>query len=88
MPALVNLDVHTHPNARSNRLELKGNTLHVYVTAPAQEGKANQAVIALLAEHLRVAKSRVIIIRGHASRLKRIEVVDLRPEEVRKKLGL
>lgn len=48
--------------------------LAVYVTAPADKNKANEALIRLLAKHFDVAPSRVVIIRGHTSRHKVIEI--------------
>lgn len=44
--------------------------LTLYVRERALEGKANEAVIKLLAKHFGVAKSQVKIIRGHSSRVK------------------
>lgn len=44
------------------------------VRAPAREGKANEALIALLANHFAVAKSSVKIIRGQRSRKKLVEI--------------
>jgi uncharacterized protein YggU (UPF0235/DUF167 family) len=44
------------------------------VRPPAQDGKANEAVIDLLADYFGIAKSAVKIIRGHSSRHKLLEV--------------
>lgn len=46
----------------------------VSVNAPAREGKANEAVIQLLADHFSVPKSSVKIIRGQTARRKLIEI--------------
>lgn len=46
----------------------------VQVTAPAEGGRANKAVIALLAKHLGVAKSRISIVRGETGRDKLIRL--------------
>lgn len=48
--------------------------LAVYVTAPPDKNKANEALIRLLAKHFDVAPSHVVIIRGHTSRHKVIEI--------------
>lgn len=45
-----------------------------FVRERAVDGKANEAVIALLAEHFGVAKADVAIVRGHQSRHKLIRV--------------
>jgi uncharacterized protein YggU (UPF0235/DUF167 family) len=48
--------------------------LAVRVTAAAEGGKANDAVVKLLAKQLKVPKSAIRIIRGQASRHKVLEV--------------
>lgn len=48
--------------------------LTVYIREPAQDGKANIAVIQLLSEHYGVPKSRIAILRGHTSSKKLVEV--------------
>ena len=60
--------------------------LRLRVTAPPQEGRANQAVISMLAAVLGIAKSRVRIVRGHASREKLVSVESLTTEEVQQRL--
>ena len=51
-------------------------SLLVYVREPAIDGKANQAVINLLAEHLSVPKSKIQMVAGRTSRLKRFEIIE------------
>jgi len=46
----------------------------VAVTAPAREGKANEAVIELLAEYFSVPKSSIRIVRGQTGRRKLVQV--------------
>lgn len=48
--------------------------LAVYVTAPPDKGKANEALLRLLAKHLGQAPSSLKIVRGHTSRTKLIEI--------------
>lgn len=65
------------PNAKkAGVVELADGTYRIAVIPPARDGKANQAVIDLVARHLRVAKSTVKIIRGLSSRQKLIEVTN------------
>ena len=47
----------------------------VWVRERAKEGKANEAVIKVLAENFGVAKSLVRIISGHTSKNKTFEIV-------------
>ncbi len=48
--------------------------LTIYVRERAVEGKATAAVVELLADHLGVARSRVKLISGATSRVKRFRV--------------
>lgn len=52
----------------------RDGTLLVRVTAPPVDGKANDAVVALLAKVLDVAPSEVHVERGAAARTKRVSV--------------
>jgi len=79
--------VRVQPRASRNQIVgFMGDTLRVRVTAPPEDGKANQAVIVLLAGSLDVAKSRVQIIRGHGSRDKLISVDGLSLDEIQRRL--
>jgi uncharacterized protein len=53
---------------------LPDGTWKVKVAASPDKGQANRELIEFLAEHLSVAKSRIRIIAGETSRLKRIHV--------------
>jgi uncharacterized protein (TIGR00251 family) len=48
--------------------------LKARVSAPPEDGKANEALIRLLAKTLSIGKSKVRIVSGASSRLKMIEV--------------
>ncbi len=60
--------VRVTPKAARNRVEVTETGLRVYVTCVPEDGKANKAVIKLLAQALGVAKSRLDLIRGATSR--------------------
>lgn len=51
-----------------------GDLPKLRVAAPPVDGAANEAVVEFLALSLRIAKSAVEIVSGHASRTKRIRV--------------
>ena len=48
--------------------------LTVYVRERAVDGRANQAVIALLADHLGVGRGQVQLVAGSKSRIKRFKI--------------
>jgi uncharacterized protein (TIGR00251 family) len=63
-----------------------GDMLKVRVTAPAERGKANAAVEALLAKALGVAKDGVRVVSGMTSPRKVVEIAGLSEAEVRSRL--
>jgi len=54
--------------------------LKVHVTAPAAEGKANEAVLAAVSVALRVSRRSVRIVSGATGRTKVLEVETAEPE--------
>ncbi|WP_134678764.1 DUF167 domain-containing protein [Paracoccus ravus] len=60
--------VRVTPRASRNALTLDGDVIRIHVTAVPEDGKANAAVIKLLAKSLGVAKSRLVLIRGASAR--------------------
>ncbi len=80
----ANFRIKVQPKAsRDQVVGYREGVLQLRVTAPPDKGRANAAVVSLLAEALGVAKSRVRIIRGQTSRDKVVAVEALTPEEVR-----
>jgi uncharacterized protein (TIGR00251 family) len=68
-PEAVLLHVRVQPKARANAVKgWHGDALRVSVTAAPEDGKANRAVIALLAEMFDVVPSSINLVRGAASR--------------------
>lgn len=68
-PEAVLLHVRVQPKARANAVKgWHGAALRVSVTAAPENGKANRAVIDLLAETFDVAPSSINLVRGAASR--------------------
>ena len=81
------LTLRVQPRARRNEIVgWQDDVLRVRVTAPPVEGDANTAVIALLADRLRVPRFAITLLHGHASRIKVVQVEDLTLEEVRQQL--
>lgn len=72
---IMRINVIVHPNSKKQRVEkdILGQ-LNVYVNAPPIEGKANKAVIEVLAEYFNVRKGGVRLISGQKSRLKLFEI--------------
>ena len=68
------LNIRVIPKAKQNKVVVEEDRLKVYLTAPAIEGRANEALIKVLADYLKVRKSEIQIIRGDKSRDKIIQV--------------
>jgi uncharacterized protein len=70
------ISVRVKPGSRKGPLVETGadGELTVYVREPAVEGKANEAVVRLLAKHLGVAPGRLDLVSGATSRVKRFRV--------------
>ena len=60
--------VRVTPRASRNAVLLDGDTIRVLVTVVPEDGKANAAVVKLLAKALGVAKSRLELLRGATGR--------------------
>jgi len=63
-----------------------GDALKVRLTAPPVEGRANDALIAFLAQWLGVRKSQVEIVAGATSRRKMIRVIGLSGQKAEERL--
>jgi uncharacterized protein len=81
------LPVRAQPGARRN--ELRGEhegALRVCVTQAAEKGKANKAVIEVLAKWLDLRKSRIELLSGETSHQKRFLLREVSPEALRAKI--
>ena len=63
------------------------DVLRVRVAAPPERGKANEAVLRLLAAALGIERGRLRIVRGETSRQKVVLVDGLEEAEIRARLG-
>ena len=61
--------------SRSEFAGRHGERLKVRLAAPASENRANEALVAFLAEHYRVPRRNVRIVSGLRSRRKRVEIL-------------
>lgn len=67
------------PKAKSSHIKLDKSQddtplYRVYITAPAEKGKANKAAIALLAKEMGLPKSAFTIVLGSTSRTKLVKI--------------
>jgi uncharacterized protein (TIGR00251 family) len=72
----MRLTVRVVPNSAQNSVEQVSKTeLRVKVTASPVDGKANEALIKLLAKYYKTTKSEVEIVRGFKNRNKVVEII-------------
>ncbi len=61
-----------------------GDALKIKVTAPPQKGKANEAVIDLLAEALGVSSDDIKVVSGHSSPSKIVAITGMDDKAIKK----
>lgn len=67
--------VRTTPRSRENRIEkLNEAEYKVKLMAPPVDGKANEVLIGMLADHFKVARRDVRIVGGKSARTKMVDV--------------
>ena len=85
---MSSLTVRVTPRAGRNEVSgYRGGTLLVKLKAPPVDGAANQALIAFLAERLSLPKVSVLILRGHSSRTKVVQIEGLERHDALRRLG-
>jgi uncharacterized protein len=64
-----------------------GDAWKVRVAAPPEGGRANEAVVRLLADTLSVSRDSVLLVSGHASRDKIVELTGLGQSQIERRLS-
>jgi len=70
----MKIQVKVKPSSKTEEISQEGDSFIVKVKEPPKEGKANQAVIKLLAKHFGVPQNQVRILSGLRNRNKVVEV--------------
>lgn len=85
----VYLDIHVQPRSRQPGVRgVQGDRLKLAVSAPAEGGKANRAVIEAVADLLEVKPAAVSIVKGATSAQKRLFIQGVDVEETRRRLSV
>jgi len=85
----VLLYVHVKAGAyKDNVIGFENNALKVSVRSVREKGRANEAVLELLAEYFEIAKSRIEIQSGATSKIKRILLLECSLEAISKRMLL
>ena len=85
---MARLEVKVTPRAKRNQIVgwHQHSLVLVKIAAPPVEGKANDELVRFLAGKLGVTPEQILIIRGHTSRQKVLEIEGVTDDEVLRKL--
>ncbi len=75
-------------SSRTALAGMLGGMVKVKVAAPPEKGKANQALVAFLADCLGVRKNEVTILAGQTNPVKQVQVTGISAQTLVDKLGL
>ena len=64
-----------------------GDALKIKVTAPPENGKANEAVVTLLAKTLGARRDTIEIVSGHGSSAKTVDIAPMDNDVIKKVIG-
>ena len=71
------LQIKVIPGAKKSLWKEGGDMIKVYLTAPAVEGRANEALVDFLAGHFKVKRSTIEILKGLKSRHKIVSILGI-----------
>lgn len=72
---MATISVKVVPGAKRDRVAGRyGDSIRLQISAPPERGKANEAVVTLLARTLGVRPDQVTIVRGHSQPRKLVQV--------------
>jgi uncharacterized protein (TIGR00251 family) len=78
------LSLRIQPGAkREGVVGMYGDAVKIAIAAPAVDGKANDALLRLLASLLHIPRASIEIVSGHTSRSKVVRVLGFTAEQVR-----
>jgi len=82
-PRATRFEVRVTPAARYSAVSGRyGDAWKISVTAPPDRGRANTALVTLLADELGVPSGSIRILRGHSARTKLVEIDGLAASDV------
>lgn len=82
----VEVAVTVQPKSSRSKIVLENGLIRAWVNAPPVDGEANEAVCKLFSKALKIAKSKIEIIRGHSSREKTLRIEGLTEKEIYERL--
>lgn len=81
-PGGCTLSVRVHPGAKRDAVTgTHDGALKISLTAPPADGRANEALIAFLAERLGMPRSSITLLQGATSRSKTLRLIGITAQE-------
>ncbi|OGO59791.1 MAG: hypothetical protein A2025_02640 [Chloroflexi bacterium RBG_19FT_COMBO_47_15] len=71
----MKISVKAIPNSKTEEVVKEGDRFLVRVKESAKEGRANRAVVRLLAQHFKVAQGSIIIVSGLKNKNKIVDIL-------------
>jgi uncharacterized protein (TIGR00251 family) len=73
----MRIDLLVKPNSKKEKIEkLPDGSYRLFVSAPAQDGRANEAVIETLSDFFSLPKSHIRIVKGLRGKKKIVDILD------------
>jgi uncharacterized protein (TIGR00251 family) len=86
---MFTIEVKVFPSAGRVKWLFENDRLKCYLLSPAEKNKANNELIKLLAQALKISQDKITIVLGATNRIKRIKIdKDLTLQDVLEALGL
>ena len=68
------INVNVKPGKKEDRIDVKEGAYFIEISEKAEKGKANLALIKLLAKHFKTSSANIRIVKGFSSRKKMVEI--------------
>ena len=82
----VDITIHVQPKSSQSKIVFDSGIVRAWVNAPPIDGEANESVLKLFSKSLKIAKSKIEIIKGHSSREKTLRIDGLTEKEIYERL--
>ncbi len=80
------LSLYVHTKSSQRKIVLYPKSIEVYIFDPPTKGKANKGLVKFLSKELGIPSSSFNIVHGHTSRNKIIEITNIDPAFLERKL--
>ena len=79
----IYITIRLHPKSSKENISISEETIEIYIKEPPFKGKANKALIKMLAKRLNLSSSYLEIVGGQTSKIKTIKLKNIQEEKVK-----